>query len=62
LIRVKVSSNDHKNIILSKSPSLKESGIFINEYLICDDQSELRKEVRKVKEVKKEGKWEKIEI
>jgi hypothetical protein len=34
LIHVKVSSNDHKYGILSKSPSLKGSGIFINEDLI----------------------------
>jgi hypothetical protein len=31
LILVKVSCNDHKYTILSKSPSLKGSGIFINE-------------------------------
>jgi hypothetical protein len=34
LIRVKVSCNDHKYSILSKSLSLKGSGIFINEDLI----------------------------
>jgi hypothetical protein len=57
LIRVKVSCNDHKYSILSKSPSLKGSGIFINEDLIPEDQAELRKEVQKVKEARKEGKW-----
>jgi hypothetical protein len=57
LICVKVSCNDHKYSILSKSPSLKGSGIFINEDLIPEDQAELRKEVQKVKEARKEGKW-----
>jgi hypothetical protein len=57
LIRVKVSCTDHKYSILSKSPSLKGSGIFINEDLIPEDQAELRKEVQKVKEARKEGKW-----
>ena len=57
LILVKVSCNDHKYNILSKSPSLKGSGIFINEDLIPEDQAELRKEVQKVKEARKEGKW-----
>ena len=32
-------------------------GIFINEDLIPEDQAELRKEVQKVKEARKEGKW-----
>jgi hypothetical protein len=58
MIRVKVSCNDHKYSILSKSPSLKGSGIFINEDLIPEDQAELRKEAQKVKEARKEGKWE----
>ena len=31
-------------------------GIFINEDLIPEDQAELRKEVQKVKEARKEGK------
>ena len=31
--------------------------IFINEDLIPEDQAELRKEVQKVKEARKEGKW-----
>ena len=57
LIRVKLSCNDHKYSILSKSMSLKGSGIFINEDLIPEDQAELRKEVQKVKEDRKEGKW-----
>jgi hypothetical protein len=57
LIRVKVNCNDHKYSILSKSQSLKGSRIFINEDLILEDQAELRKEVQKVKEVRKEGKW-----
>jgi hypothetical protein len=57
LIRVKVSCNYHKYSILSKSPSLKRSGIFINEDLIPEDQAGLRKEVQKVKETRKEGKW-----
>ena len=57
LIRVKVSCNDHKYSILSKSMSLKGSGIFINEDFIHEDQAESRKEVQKVKEVRKERKW-----
>jgi hypothetical protein len=57
LIRVKVICNDNKYSILSKSLSLKGSGIFINEYLIPEDQAELRNEVQKVKEAGKEGKW-----
>jgi hypothetical protein len=54
-----VSSNAHKYDILSKSKnqSLKGSGIFINEDLIPEDQAKLRKEVQKVKEARKEGKW-----
>ena len=32
--------------------------IFIKEDLIPEDQAELRKEVQKVKEARKEGKWE----
>jgi hypothetical protein len=50
LIYVKVSCNDHKYNILSKSSSLKGSQIFINEDLIPEDQAELRKEFQKVKE------------
>ena len=38
--------------------SLKGSGIFINKDLILEYWAELRKEVQKVKEDKKEGKWE----
>jgi hypothetical protein len=57
LIRVMVSSNAHKYDILSKTLSLKGSGIFINEDLIPEDQAKLRKEVQKVKEARKEGKW-----
>jgi hypothetical protein len=57
LIRVKVSFNDHKYSILSKSLSLKGSGIYINEDIIPEDQVELRKEVQKLKEARKEGKW-----
>jgi len=57
LIRIKVSSTDHKHDILSKTSSLKGTGIFINEDLIPKDQAELRKEVQKVKEARKEGKW-----
>jgi len=57
LIYVKVCCNDHKYNILSKSSSLKGSGIFINEDLILEDQAELRKGVQKGKEIKKEGKW-----
>jgi len=52
-----VRSTDHKCDILSKSSSLKETRIFINEDLIPEDQAELRKEVQKVKEVRKDGKW-----
>jgi hypothetical protein len=58
LICVKVSCNDHKYSILSKSSSLKGSVIFINEDLIPEDRVELKKEVQKVKEARKEGKWE----
>ena len=36
---------------------MKGSEIFINEDLILQDQVELRKEVQKVKETRKEGKW-----
>jgi hypothetical protein len=43
--------------MLSKSPSLKRSGIFINEDLIPEDQAKLRKEVQNIKEARKEGKW-----
>jgi hypothetical protein len=57
LIWVMVSSNAHKYDILSKTLSLKGSGIFINEDLIPEDQAKLRKEVQKVKEARKEGKW-----
>ena len=53
LICVKVSCNDRKYSILSKSPSLKGPRIFRNEYLIPEDQVELRKEVQKVKEARK---------
>jgi hypothetical protein len=45
LIRVKVSSNDHKYGILTKIPRLKGSRIFMNEDLIPEDQDELRNEV-----------------
>jgi len=58
LICVNVSSNDQKYSILSKSLSLKGLVIFINKYLIPEDQVELRKEVQMVKEAGKEGKWE----
>ena len=54
---VKVSSTEQKYNILSKTSSLKGSGIFINEDLIPEDQAELIKEVQKVKEARKEGKW-----
>jgi len=57
LTRIKVSSTNHKYDILSKTSSLKGTGIFINEDLIPEDQAELRKEVQKVKEARKEGKW-----
>ena len=52
-----MSSIDHKHDILSKTSSLKGTGIFINEDLIPEDKAELRKEVQKVKEARKEGKW-----
>jgi hypothetical protein len=39
LIYVKVSCNDHKYSILSKSSSLKGSRIFIIENLILEDQT-----------------------
>ena len=57
LIQIKVSSTEHKHDILSKTSSLKGTRIFINEDLIPEDQAELRKEVQKVKEARKEGKW-----
>jgi hypothetical protein len=57
LIHVKVSCTDHKYSILSKCPSLKGSEIFLNEDLIPEEQAEPRKEVQKVKEARKEGKW-----
>jgi hypothetical protein len=57
LIHVKVSCTDDKYSTLSKYPSLKGSTIFINEDLIPEDEAELRKEVQKVKEARKEGKW-----
>jgi hypothetical protein len=57
LICIKVNCNDHKYSILNKYLSLKGLGIFINEDLIPEDQVELRKEVQKVKEARKEGKW-----
>ena len=57
LIRVKVSSTDEKHDILSKTSSLKRTRILKNEDLIPEDQVELRKEVQKVKEARKEGKW-----
>jgi len=58
LIHVKVNSNDYKYGILGKYPRLKGPIIFINEYLIPENHIELRKEVQKVKEARKEGKWE----
>ena len=57
MIRINVSFTDHKYDILSKTSSLKGTRIFINEYLILEDQAQLRKEVQKVKEARKEGKW-----
>jgi len=57
LIRIKVIFTDHKYDILSKTSSLKGTRIFINEDLIPEDQAELRKDVQKVKETRKEGKW-----
>ena len=47
LIRVKLSCNDHKYNILSKSPSLKGSKIFINEDLIPEDQAELGRKFKR---------------
>ena len=57
LIWIKVSSTDNKYDIISKNSSLKGTRIFINEDLIPKDQAELRNEVQKVKEARKEGKW-----
>jgi len=57
IIRIKVSSTNHKYDILRKISSLKGTGIFINEDLIPEYQAELRKEVQKIKEARKEGKW-----
>ena len=59
LICIRVSSNNHKYGILSKTPSVKEIEKFINEDLIIEDQVELIKEVEKVKE---DIKKEKLEI
>ena len=39
LIQMKVRSTDHKHDILRKASSLKGMGIFINEYLIPEDQA-----------------------
>ena len=39
MIQIKVSSTDHKYDILSKTSSLKGMKIFINEYLILEDQA-----------------------
>jgi hypothetical protein len=50
--------NSHIYDILSKTRSLEGSRIFINEDLILEDQAKLRKEVPKVKESRKDGKWE----
>ena len=47
LIRIEVSSTDHKYDILSKTSSLKGTRIFINEDLILEDQAELRKEFKR---------------
>ena len=60
LIQAKVSSTEQKYNILSKTSSLKGLRIFINKDLILEDQVELRKEVQKVKEARKEGRWELI--
>jgi len=49
------SSNFDKYDILSKTSSLKEFGIFINEDLILEDQAKWRKEVQKENEARKEG-------
>jgi hypothetical protein len=57
LINVKVSCNENKYGILRKSLRLKGLIIFINEDLIPEDRTELREEVQKVKEARKEGKW-----
>ena len=57
MIWIKVISTDNKYDILRKTSSLKETRIFINEDLILEDQAELRKEVQKLKEARKEGKW-----
>ena len=56
LIRVKFNSTEQKYNMLSQTSSLKGLGIFINEDLIPEDQSKLRKEVQKVKEARKKGK------
>ena len=40
LIRIKVSSTDHKHDILSKNLTLKGTRVFINEDLIVEDQAE----------------------
>ena len=39
MIQIKVSSADHKYDILSKTSSLKGMKIFINEYIILEDQA-----------------------
>lgn len=62
LICVKVSCNDHKLDILSKSPSLKASRIFRNEDLIPEDEAELRKEIQKVKGKERKANGQSLEI
>ena len=58
LIHVKVNCHEHKLDILRKSPSLKGTRIFIKEDLIPKEEAQLRKEVQRVKDERKVGKWE----
>jgi len=62
IICVKVSCNHNKLDILRKSSSLKGMWIFINEDLILEDQVELKKEVQKFKEARKEGNGQSLGI
>jgi hypothetical protein len=43
--------------ILSKTFNFERSKIFINEYLILKDKAENKTKVKKIKDVRNEGKW-----
>ena len=52
-----MNSNDHEYGVLSNTPSLYGIVILFQEDPTPKDQVELRKEVEKVREARKEGKW-----